>query len=149
MMFEYEGMRRIQYEDGATFVPVCEKCGKPMYFKGIDTDPSSGLQTTGYGCFSLNSKHTRYETEPISDWEEFRQERKVEIHPNGRRMTDSKRRKILTMLAQGIPYPKIAKATRFSTPTICRMKQITVLATMSVAVGRLKCGILERIPKVS
>lgn len=27
-MFEYEGMRRIQYGEGATFVPVCEKCGR-------------------------------------------------------------------------------------------------------------------------
>ena len=25
MMFEYENIRRIQYESGATFVPVCEK----------------------------------------------------------------------------------------------------------------------------
>jgi hypothetical protein len=23
---DYEGVRRIQYEGGATFVPVCEKC---------------------------------------------------------------------------------------------------------------------------
>ncbi len=114
--------------------PVCEKCGKKMYFKGIDIDPSSGLQTTGYGCFSLNSKHTRYVTEPIPDWEEFRKERKVEIHPNGRRMTPYERKKILTMLAQGIPYLLIAKATGFSTPIICRMKQITMLATMAVAI---------------
>lgn len=28
-MNEYEGMRRICYgEDGATFIPVCEKCGR-------------------------------------------------------------------------------------------------------------------------
>lgn len=28
-MFEYEGTRRICYgEDGATFIPVCEKCGR-------------------------------------------------------------------------------------------------------------------------
>jgi len=27
-MFEYEGMRRVQYEDGATFVPVCSKCSR-------------------------------------------------------------------------------------------------------------------------
>lgn len=27
-MYEYENMRRIAYEDGATFIPVCEKCGR-------------------------------------------------------------------------------------------------------------------------
>jgi len=26
--FEYENTRRIQYEGGATFVPVCLKCGR-------------------------------------------------------------------------------------------------------------------------
>ena len=28
MSGEYENMRRIQYGEGATFVPVCEKCGR-------------------------------------------------------------------------------------------------------------------------
>lgn len=117
---------------------ICEKCGKPMFFRGIDIDPSSGLQTTIYGCCSLDTKHTRYDTEPIADWEEFRKERKVEIHPNGRRMTPYKRKKILTMLAQGIKYPEIAKATGFSCPIICRMKQITLLAAMSVALRGMR-----------
>ena len=27
-MHEYENIRRIQYEDGATFVPRCIKCGR-------------------------------------------------------------------------------------------------------------------------
>lgn len=27
-MNEYENCRRIVYEDGATFVPVCQKCGR-------------------------------------------------------------------------------------------------------------------------
>lgn len=27
-MYEYENMRRIIYEDGVCFVPVCEKCGR-------------------------------------------------------------------------------------------------------------------------
>ena len=27
-MGEYENTRRLQYEDGATFVPVCERCGR-------------------------------------------------------------------------------------------------------------------------
>lgn len=25
-MYEYENMKRIQYESGATFIPVCETC---------------------------------------------------------------------------------------------------------------------------
>lgn len=28
MTHEYENMRRISYEGGACFVPVCEKCGR-------------------------------------------------------------------------------------------------------------------------
>jgi len=32
---QYENTRRIQYEDGATFVPVCRKCGR--YVKSHDT----------------------------------------------------------------------------------------------------------------
>jgi len=28
MSCEYENMRRIQYEGGATFIPVCIKCGR-------------------------------------------------------------------------------------------------------------------------
>jgi RNA polymerase subunit RPABC4/transcription elongation factor Spt4 len=27
-MFEYEEVRRITYGEGATFVPVCERCGR-------------------------------------------------------------------------------------------------------------------------
>lgn len=27
-MNEYEGIRRIEYESGAIFVPVCETCGR-------------------------------------------------------------------------------------------------------------------------
>lgn len=27
-MYEYENMRRIQYDNGATFIPVCEGCGR-------------------------------------------------------------------------------------------------------------------------
>lgn len=26
--FAYEGVRRVSYANGATFVPVCEKCGR-------------------------------------------------------------------------------------------------------------------------
>ena len=28
MPFEYENVRRIQYHGGATFIPVCTKCGQ-------------------------------------------------------------------------------------------------------------------------
>ena len=28
MTHEYETIRRVQYHGGATFVPVCEKCGR-------------------------------------------------------------------------------------------------------------------------
>ena len=41
MTHEYENLRRIQYESGATFVPVCEKCGrfvkhdKVIYLNGL------------------------------------------------------------------------------------------------------------------
>ena len=128
----------MEYADKGRLIKVCKR---PMYLNGIDIDPSSGLQTTQYRCFSLNNRHDTYFTEPIPEWEEFRRERKVEIHPNGRRMTPYKRKKILNMLAQKIPYPQIAKVTGFSTPLICRMKQVTILACMAVAIRGMKCGI--------
>ncbi len=28
MKFEYENIRRVVYEEGATFIPVCENCGR-------------------------------------------------------------------------------------------------------------------------
>ena len=34
-MSEYEGMRRIVYGEGATFVPVCPQCGR--FVKADDT----------------------------------------------------------------------------------------------------------------
>lgn len=120
--------------------PVCDKCARPMYFNGYDIDPSAGLQMIQFRCFSLNNRHDTYLTEPIPDWEEFRKERKFTPLSNGRRMTESKRRKILTMLAQipKIPYPEISKATGFSTPIICRMKQITMLAAMGTVLRGMK-----------
>lgn len=33
--FSYENTRRVTYEGGATFVPVCEKCGR--YVKADDS----------------------------------------------------------------------------------------------------------------
>ena len=38
-MFEYENTIRIQYEDGATFVPRCIKCGR--FVKADETIMSS------------------------------------------------------------------------------------------------------------
>lgn len=38
-MFEYENTIRIQYEDGATFVPRCTKCGR--FVKADETIMSS------------------------------------------------------------------------------------------------------------
>ncbi len=114
-------------------------CNRPMFANLPEIDGSTGLQITVWQCFSLNNRHTIDRIEPIPGWKS--KERKIEIHPNGRRMTPGKRRKILSMLAQGIPYPQIAKATSFSTPIICRLKQITMLASMSVAIKGLKCGI--------
>ena len=41
-MCEYEGTKRIQYSDGATFVPVCEKCGR--FVKSDETIEVSELE---------------------------------------------------------------------------------------------------------
>lgn len=40
-MFEYEGVRRIVYGQGATFVPVCERCGR--FVKADETILVNGL----------------------------------------------------------------------------------------------------------
>jgi hypothetical protein len=40
-MYEYESVRRIVYDEGATFIPVCEKCGRfvkadaTVFFNGM------------------------------------------------------------------------------------------------------------------
>lgn len=41
-MCSYEGMRRVVYDGGATFVPVCSNCGR--FVKADDT-----IKTNGYG----------------------------------------------------------------------------------------------------
>jgi methionyl-tRNA synthetase len=56
-MYEYEGMKRIVYgEQGATFVPVCEKCGrfvkpdktvKVSEGRGLATEPNSTCKHCG------------------------------------------------------------------------------------------------------
>ncbi len=116
--------------------PLNPFCNKGMYEVGSRNDPSSGEVETEYQCLCLNSHHKAYIREPIPGWKS--KERKVEIAPNARRMTPKIRRKILVMLAQGISYPQIAKATSFSTAIICRMKQVTMLAAMAVAINRLR-----------
>jgi len=45
MDFEYEGVKRIVYEGGATFVPVCEICGRFVKAdKTIEVSELSGLK---------------------------------------------------------------------------------------------------------
>lgn len=42
---EYENVRRITYEGGAVFVPVCEKCGRFVKAdKTIEVSEMSGLK---------------------------------------------------------------------------------------------------------
>lgn len=44
-MSEYENMRRIQYEGGATFVPVCEKCGRFVKAdESVEVSEGTGLK---------------------------------------------------------------------------------------------------------
>ena len=40
-MYEYEGIRRVTYDGGATFVPVCERCGR--FVKADKTIMLNGL----------------------------------------------------------------------------------------------------------
>jgi hypothetical protein len=37
-MYEYEGFRRIVYDGGATFVPVCPECGRFVKADKTTTD---------------------------------------------------------------------------------------------------------------
>jgi ribosomal protein L32 len=46
-MSEYEGTRRVIYESGAVFVPVCEKCGRYVKAdKAIFVNEITGLKDT-------------------------------------------------------------------------------------------------------
>lgn len=56
MSGEYENTRRIQYEGGAVFVPVCERCGryvkpdatiKTSEFYGLSKDPNATCSKCG------------------------------------------------------------------------------------------------------
>ena len=40
--YSYENTRRVVYDDGATFVPVCEKCGR-----FVVADPSITVKADG------------------------------------------------------------------------------------------------------
>lgn len=45
MEFEYENTRRLQYENGATFVPVCENCNRFVKCDAfIECNDSVGLK---------------------------------------------------------------------------------------------------------
>ena len=106
--------------------PFCLKCGKGMYLNGIDIDPSSGLQTIQYRCFSLNTRHDVCEIEPIPAWEEFRSGRSGLPPPQARRMTPGQKLRILRMLAKEMPLVKISQKTGFSSSAIYRLKAITM-----------------------
>lgn len=107
-----------------------------MYMVGIHSDPSSGLQTTQYRCFSLNSKDDLYETEPIPDWKEFKKERKEKNQYQGYKMTDERRLEISSMLAKSIPQLQISKALRCSCTTIRNAKGVTLLAAIGMAISK-------------
>jgi ssDNA-binding Zn-finger/Zn-ribbon topoisomerase 1 len=56
MMYEYEGVPRIVYGEGATFIPVCPKCGRfvkadeTIRFceaKGIEEKPNATCSKDG------------------------------------------------------------------------------------------------------
>ncbi len=115
-------------------------CKRPMYFIGIHSDPSSGLQTTEYGCFSLNSKHTIDMVEPIPDWNEFRKERKEKINYQGHKLSDKRLLEISSMLAKSIPQLQIAKELRCSCTTIRNIRAITLLAAVGMVIKNIKKG---------
>jgi hypothetical protein len=60
---EYEGTQRIMYGDGATFVPVCEKCGrfvKPD--KSIKVNEITGLsKNPNATCSKCGRTHMIFE----------------------------------------------------------------------------------------
>ena len=63
MANEYEGMRRICYESGAQFVPVCEKCAR--FVKADETiKVSKGLglsKDTNAECSKCGRTHMLFE----------------------------------------------------------------------------------------
>ncbi len=118
--------------------PFCEKCGKGIYLNGVDIDPSSGLQTTYYRCFSLNTRHDTYKTEPIPDWEEFKRERKEKSQHQGYAISIERILEISSMLAKSIPQLQIAKELRCSCTTIRNVRGITLLAAVGAVLRGMR-----------
>lgn len=60
--YTYEGMRRVTYDGGATFVPVCETCGRfvkaDSHVRVNDNGLSSGPNAT---CKSCGRTRMRFE----------------------------------------------------------------------------------------
>jgi hypothetical protein len=44
MSFEYENMRRVSYEGGAVFIPVCEKCSRIVKPRATISVNETGLK---------------------------------------------------------------------------------------------------------
>lgn len=111
-------------------------CNRPMYALPPESLPSNGVEITIWQCFSLNDHHKCENKEPIPGWPK---EREINTRAIRVRTSDEKQLKILTMLAQSIPYAEISEKMSCSYTTICRIKQITVLAAMSIVLNNLNC----------
>lgn len=62
-MFEYEGVRRVVYEGGATFVPVCCGCGRFVKVDGtVKVSELAGLRDQPNGmCARCGRTRMRFE----------------------------------------------------------------------------------------
>ena len=110
-----------------------------MYRIGLDLDPSVGLQTEEWQCYSLNPKHKLFITEPIPGWDNFRE--KSTSQPcviKDRRMSDEKKYKMLTLLNQGMTMQEVAYETGYSDVTVGKIRAVTLLAAVSTAIRGMR-----------
>ena len=105
--------------------PLCPDCGKGMYRIGLDLDPSVGLQTEEWQCYSLNPKHKLFVTEPIPGWD-FRTQRNEIVPANGRRLTEKDREKIISLIKKGLSNKEVAIRSGWSIPTIHKLRHCDV-----------------------
>ena len=133
---QHFGVNHFQRRNLKMTKPLCPYCGKGMYRIGLDLDPSVGLQTEEWQCYSLNTHHRVPITQPIPGWDNFREKSTPQkpIPPTARRIAEEDKIKILSLLNQGMTLQEVAYETGYSDVAVWRIRAITTVAAVSTAI---------------
>ena len=105
--------------------PKCPYCGRPTRYEGMHKDPSAGLQTTEFTCYSLNPHHKVYITETIPGFEVIERPDSKYIRSKIR-LTAEKKAAIRKMLNDGVSPVVIAAEMDCSHHTVYKMKRVVM-----------------------